>query len=244
MQDIVLLEDVYKIYKMGEVEVTALSGISLTIKKGEFVAIMGASGSGKSTLMNILGCLDSPTIGKYYLEGLEVSRFSKNELAEIRNKKLGFVFQSFNLLSRTTVVENIELPLIYSKRLSKRDVDKIHQIMHTLGLEGFQKHYPNQLSGGQQQRVAIARSIVNDPTLLLADEPTGNLDSATSKDVMNALSDLNHNMGITIVLVTHETDIARYARRVVVLKDGKVLSDIPSQPFPAPVAQAPCETTS
>ena len=145
MQNIVLLEDVYKIYKMGEVEVTALSGISLTIKKGEFVAIMGASGSGKSTLMNILGCLDSPTFGKYYLEGLEVSRFSKNELAEIRNKKLGFVFQSFNLLSRTTVVENIELPLIYSKRLSKRDVDKIRKIMHTLGLEGFQKHYPNQL---------------------------------------------------------------------------------------------------
>ena len=244
MQNIVLLEDVYKIYKMGEVEVTALSGISLTIKKGEFVAIMGASGSGKSTLMNILGCLDSPTFGKYYLEGLEVSRFSKNELAEIRNKKLGFVFQSFNLLSRTTVVENIELPLIYSKRLSKRDVDKIRKIMHTLGLEGFQKHYPNQLSGGQQQRVAIARSIVNDPTLLLADEPTGNLDSATSTDVMNALSDLNHNMGITIVLVTHETDIARYARRVVVLKDGKVLSDTSSQSSTTPVVQAPCETAS
>ena len=233
MQNIVLLEDVYKIYKMGEVEVTALSGISLTIKKGEFVAIMGASGSGKSTLMNILGCLDSPTFGKYYLEGLEVSRFSKNELADIRNKKLGFVFQSFNLLSRTTVLENIELPLIYSKKLSRIDRDHISQIMAALGLKEFQKHYPNQLSGGQQQRVAIARAIVSNPTLLLADEPTGNLDSATSTEVMNVLNGLNHNMGITIVLVTHENDIAKYARRVVVLKDGEVLSDTPSQ-SPAP----------
>lgn len=244
MQDIVLLENVYKIYTMGEVKVTALDGISLAMKKGEFVAIMGASGSGKSTLMNILGCLDSPTRGKYYLEGVEVSRFSKNELAEIRNKKLGFVFQSFNLLSRTTVVENIELPLIYSKRIFKKDIDKIHQIMRILGLDGFQKHYPNQLSGGQQQRVAIARAIVNNPSLLLADEPTGNLDSATSADVMKVFQDLNHDMGITIVLVTHETDIARYARRVVVLKDGKVLSDTPSQTPTAPMSQTPCETTS
>jgi putative ABC transport system ATP-binding protein len=236
-KDIVLLEDVYKIYEMGDIEVTALHGVSLTIKKGEFVAVMGASGSGKSTLMNILGCLDSPTRGKYYLEGIEVSRFSKNELAEVRNKKLGFVFQSFNLLSRTTVVENIELPLIYRKKISRNDIDKIHQIMRILGLEGFQKHYPNQLSGGQQQRVAIARAIVNNPALLLADEPTGNLDSATSADVMNVFQDLNHSMGITIVLVTHEMDIARYARRVVVLKDGKVLSDTPSQNFTAPVSQ-------
>ncbi|GAN34563.1 MAG: ABC transporter ATP-binding protein [Candidatus Brocadia sp. AMX2] len=239
MHDIVLLNDIYKIYTMGEFKVTALKGVSLSIKKGEFVAIMGASGSGKSTLMNILGCLDSPTRGKYYLEGVEVSRFSKNELAEIRNKKLGFVFQSFNLLSRTTVVENIELPFIYSKKISKNDIDKIHQIMRILGLDGFQKHYPNQLSGGQQQRVAIARAIVNDPTLLLADEPTGNLDSATSKDVMKVLTDLNHNLGITIVLVTHETDIAGYARRVVVLKDGTVLSDTPSPSAATPVVQAP-----
>lgn len=240
MQDIIILEEVYKIYTMGEVEVAALNGVSLTIRKGEFVAIMGASGSGKSTLMNILGCLDSPTKGRYCLEGLEVSRFSKNELAEIRNKKLGFVFQSFNLLSRTTVVENIELPLIYSKRTSKREVDKIYQIMQTLGLGGFQTHYPNQLSGGQQQRVAIARAIINNPALLLADEPTGNLDSATSADVMNVLCDLNHKIGITIVLVTHETDIARYARRVIVLKDGKVLSDTPST---IPLSQTSCETT-
>lgn len=234
-----MLDDIYKIYTMGEVKVTALEGVSLAMKKGEFAAIMGASGSGKSTMMNILGCLDSPTRGRYYLEGAEVSRLSKNELAEIRNKKLGFVFQSFNLLSRTTVVENIELPLIYSKRISRNDIDRIHHIMRVLGLDGFQKHYPNQLSGGQQQRVAIARAIVNNPALLLADEPTGNLDSATSRDVMNVLCDLNHNMGITIVLVTHETDIARYARRIVVLKDGKVLSDTPSQTSAMPLVQAP-----
>ena len=229
MQNIVSLETVYKIYQMGDVQVTALNGISMTIKKGEFVAIMGASGSGKSTLMNILGCLDKPSRGKYYLEGVDVSRLSKNELADIRNKKLGFVFQSFNLLSRTTVLENIELPLIYSKKLSRIDRDSISQIMATLGLKEFQKHYPNQLSGGQQQRVAIARAIVNNPALLLADEPTGNLDSVTSTEVMNALIDLNHNRGITIVLVTHEGDIAKYARRVVVLRDGEVLSDAPSQ---------------
>lgn len=238
MHDIVLLNDIYRIYTMGEFKVAALKGVSLSIKKGEFMAIMGASGSGKSTLMHILGCLDSPTMGKYYLEGVEVSRFSKNELAEIRNKKLGFIFQSFNLLSRTTVVENIELPFIYSKKISKNDIDKIHQIMRILGIDGLQKHYPNQLSGGQQQRVAIARAIVNDPTLLLADEPTGNLDSATSTDVMSVLTDLNHNLGITIVLVTHETDIAGYARRVVVLKDGKVLSDTPSSPSAIPAVQA------
>jgi len=229
MQDIVSLETVYKIYQMGDVRVTALKGISMTIKKGEFIAVMGASGSGKSTLMNILGCLDRPSKGKYYLEGVDVSQFSKNELADIRNKKLGFVFQSFNLLSRTTVLENIELPLIYSKKLSRIDRDHISQIMAALGLKEFQKHYPNQLSGGQQQRVAIARAIVSNPALLLADEPTGNLDSVTSTEVMNVLNDLNHNMGITIVLVTHENDIAKYARRVVVLKDGEVLSDTPSQ---------------
>ncbi|GAB62296.1 MAG: ABC transporter ATP-binding protein [Candidatus Jettenia sp.] len=235
-QNIVSLDKIYKIYSMGEVKVTALNGISLTMKKGEFVAIMGASGSGKSTLMHVIGCLDSPTSGNYYLEGVNISKFSKNELAEIRNKKLGFVFQSFNLLSRTTVIENIELPLIYSKKISKIDKDRIHQIMKTLGLEGFDEHYPNQLSGGQQQRVAIARAIINNPTLLLADEPTGNLDSATSMDVMRVLHDLNQKWGITIILVTHENDIAGYARRIIVLKDGKVLSDTSPQIYVRPVS--------
>jgi putative ABC transport system ATP-binding protein len=244
MQDIIVLENVYKIYTMGEVSVTALNGVSLSVGKGEFVAIMGASGSGKSTMMNILGCLDSPSQGKYYLEGVEVSDFSKNELAEIRNRKLGFVFQNFNLLSRTTVLENIELPLIYGKQLSKPDMDRVHQIIRTLGLEEYQRHYPNQLSGGQQQRVAIARAVSNNPTLLLADEPTGNLDSVTSTEVMKVLCDLNRNMGITILLVTHENNIARHARRVIILKDGKVLSDTPSKSFTIPASQAPCETTS
>lgn len=244
MQDIIVLENVYKIYTMGEVSVTALNGVSLSVGKGEFVAIMGASGSGKSTMMNILGCLDSPSQGKYYLEGIEVSDFSKNELAEIRNRKLGFVFQNFNLLSRTTVLENIELPLIYGKQLSKPDMDRVHQIIRTLGLEEYQRHYPNQLSGGQQQRVAIARAVSNNPTLLLADEPTGNLDSVTSTEVMKVLCDLNRNMGITILLVTHENNIARHARRIIILKDGKVLSDTPSKSFTIPASQAPCETTS
>ncbi|MCF6150006.1 MAG: ABC transporter ATP-binding protein [Candidatus Kuenenia sp.] len=225
MQEIIQLESIYKIYEMGEVTFTALNDVALSIKKGEFVAIMGASGSGKSTLMNILGCLDSPSKGKYSFDGVDVSRFSKNELAEIRNKKLGFVFQNFNLLGRTTVLENIELPLIYAKKMTKSSIQKIFQTMQILGLEGLHKNYPNQLSGGQQQRVAIARAIINNPSLLLADEPTGNLDSTTSKEVMSVLNKLNHEMNITIVLVTHEEDIARYARRTIILKDGKVLSD-------------------
>lgn len=228
MHDIVLLEDVHKIYEIGEVKVPALRGVSLSIKRGEFVAIMGASGSGKSTLMNILGCLDLPSRGSYYLDGINVSRFSKNELAEIRNKKIGFVFQNFNLLSRTTIIENIELPLIYTKKISETDTDKIHETVRALGLEGLEEHYPNQLSGGQQQRVAIARSIINDPSLLLADEPTGNLDTATSADVMHVLQNLNRQKNITIVLVTHENDIARFARRIITLKDGKVIRDAPS----------------
>ncbi len=228
MHDIVLLEDVHKIYEIGEVKVPALRGISLSIKRGEFVAIMGASGSGKSTLMNILGCLDLPSRGSYYLDGINVSRFSKNELAEIRNKKIGFVFQNFNLLSRTTIIENIELPLIYAKKISKTDTDNIHETVRALGLEGLEEHYPNQLSGGQQQRVAIARAIINDPSLLLADEPTGNLDTATSADVMHVLQNLNRQKDITIVLVTHENDIARFARRIITLKDGEVIRDAPS----------------
>ncbi len=239
MHDIVLLDDIYKIYEIGEIKVPALKGVSLSIKKGEFVAIMGASGSGKSTLMNILGCLDLPTRGNYYLDGINVSEFSKNELADIRNKKIGFVFQNFNLLSRTTILENIELPLIYRKKISKTDLEKIHQTVKTLGLEGFEEHYPNQLSGGQQQRVAIARAIINNPALLLADEPTGNLDTVTSTDVMHVLQDLNLQKGITIILVTHENDIAKFARRIITLKDGEVIYDTPSlSDINTPIPQA------
>jgi len=242
MQNIVLLDTVSKFYSMGEIKVTALNGVSLSIKKGEFIAIMGASGSGKSTLMNILGCLDTPSIGKYYLEGIEVSLLSKNELAEIRNKKLGFVFQNFNLLSRTTVQENIELPLIYSKNISDTNKDKINHIMEILGLEKLQRNYPNQLSGGQQQRVAIARAIINNPTLLLADEPTGNLDSATGIEVMKIFQELNEKIEITIVIITHELDIAKYAHRRIILKDGRILSDTHHQPLDTSVLQTPGNT--
>jgi len=236
VQEIIYLERICKVYEMGAVTVEALKDVSLSIKKGEFVAIMGASGSGKSTLMNILGCLDSPSKGEYSFEGTDVSNLSKNELAEIRNKKIGFVFQNFNLLGRTTVLENIELPLIYSKSPQKNAQNRILQVMKVLGIEGLCKNYPNQLSGGQQQRVAIARAIINNPLLLLADEPTGNLDSVTSKEVIDVLIDLNHKMELTIVLVTHEENIAKYARRTIVLKDGKVLSDTPSQ---SPAIQTP-----
>jgi putative ABC transport system ATP-binding protein len=217
---------------MGDVQVRAVRGISLRVSQGEFVAIMGASGSGKSTLMNIVGCLDRPTSGQYLLEGREVSHLSRDELAAIRNRTVGFVFQSFNLLSRTTALENVELPLVYAG-LSRRERHKrAAEALRRVGLGDRIEHHPNQLSGGQQQRVAIARALVGNPKLILGDEPTGNLDSQTSIEVMSLLQELGRS-GITILLVTHEADIARYASRVILLKDGVILVDRRQQPAAA-----------
>ncbi len=209
---VVRLEDVHKTYRTGEVEVHAVRGVSLEIARGEFVAFMGSSGSGKSTLMNLLGCLDRPTRGRYLLDGIDVSGLDRDELADIRNRKLGFVFQSFNLLARTSALENVELPLLYGEhRLTNAQLrEKAGEVLAAVGLAGREDHHPSQLSGGQQQRVAIARALINDPEVLLADEPTGNLDSRTSVEIMEIFQKLNER-GITIVMVTHETDIAAYA---------------------------------
>lgn len=222
----VRLEDVQKTYRTGEVDVHAVRGVSMEIARGEFVALMGSSGSGKSTLMNILGCLDRPTAGHYFLDGEDVSSLSRDQLADVRNRKLGFVFQNFNLLARTSALENVELPLLYSpERLSNAQLrDKAERVLEAVGLQGRADHHPSQLSGGQQQRVAIARALINDPEVLLADEPTGNLDSRTSVEVMGIFQDLNEK-GITIVMVTHELDIASYARRNVVMRDGRIVND-------------------
>ena len=224
----VRLDEVRKTYRSGEVEVHAVRGVSIEIARGEFVALMGSSGSGKSTLMNILGCLDRPTAGRYFLDGEDVSSLSRDELADVRNRKLGFVFQNFNLLARTSALENVELPLLYSEiTLTNAQLrDKAEQVLAAVGLQGRGDHTPSQLSGGQQQRVAIARALINDPELLLADEPTGNLDSRTSVEVMEIFQSLNEK-GITIVMVTHEADIASYARRNIVMKDGLVRNDQP-----------------
>jgi len=223
---VVRLVDVHKVYHTGDVEVPAVRGISLEIKPGEFVALMGASGSGKSTLMNILGCLDRPTSGSYVLDGADVSVLDRDHLADIRNHKLGFVFQSFNLLPRTSARENVELPLLYGTRnlTSAQLREKADAVLSSLGLAGREDHHPSQLSGGQQQRVAIARALVNDPEVVLADEPTGNLDSRTSVEIMGIFQQLN-DRGITIIMVTHEPDIAAYARRNVVMRDGVILKD-------------------
>ena len=226
MSAVIQLEDIRKVYHTGEVDVHAVQGVSLEIAKGEFVALMGASGSGKSTLMNILGCLDRPTRGRYLLDGKDVSALGRNELADIRNQKLGFVFQSFNLLSRTSALENVELPLFYSKKPfdAHRAREMAESSLRLVGLAGRADHHPSQLSGGQQQRVAIARALINSPEVLFADEATGNLDSRTSIEIMEVFQKLNAQ-GITIVIVTHELDIARYARRNIILRDGQVLSD-------------------
>ncbi len=222
----VRLVDVHKIYRTGEMEVPAVRGVSLEIKRGEFVALMGASGSGKSTLMNILGCLDRPSAGSYFLDGADVSGLNRDQLADIRNRKIGFVFQNFNLLPRTSARENAELPLIYStQRLLHAQLrEKADRVLSAVGLAGREDHHPSQLSGGQQQRVAIARALINEPEILLADEPTGNLDSRTSIEIMAIFQQLNER-GITIIMVTHEQDIAAYARRNVIMRDGLILDD-------------------
>jgi putative ABC transport system ATP-binding protein len=222
---VIQLDHIHKTYTMGDVEVHALRGVSLTIKEGEFVAIMGASGSGKSTTMNIIGCLDRPTRGTYILDGEDVSEMSKDERADIRCQKIGFVFQGFNLLSRTSALENVELPMLYLGVDTAQRHQRAMEALAAVGLAGREQNHPNQLSGGQQQRVAVARSLVNNPALILADEPTGNLDSRTSVEVMEIFQRLNRERGITLVLVTHEPDIAQYAQRVVVFKDGRIKKD-------------------
>src|SRR5262245_37495953 len=224
---VIELDHVHKTYTMGDVEVHALRGVSLTIREGEFVAIMGASGSGKSTTMNIIGCLDRPTRGTYTLDGQDVSQLDKDQRADIRSQKIGFVFQGFNLLSRTSALENVELPMLYLGVDSAMRHQRAMEALSAVGLQGREQNHPNQLSGGQQQRVAVARSLVNHPALILADEPTGNLDSRTSVEVMEIFQRLNRERGITLVLVTHEPDIAEYADRVIVFKDGKIKSDRP-----------------
>ena len=218
--------DVHKTYQLGETQVHALRGVSVEIRRGEFVGIMGASGSGKSTFMNILGCLDKPTSGQYLLEGTEVSKLEKRQLAAIRNGKIGFVFQGFNLLARTTALENAELPTLYARMSKEERLCRAREALELVGLGERMDHFPSQLSGGQQQRVAIARALVNRPSILLADEPTGNLDSRTSVEVMAILQSLNEQ-GLTIVLVTHEHDIAQFTRRNIVFRDGKIRRDEP-----------------
>jgi putative ABC transport system ATP-binding protein len=227
MKPVIQLEKIEKTYRNGDVEVRAVRGVSLDVMEGEFVAIMGSSGSGKSTMMNILGCLDRPTCGRYLLDGTDVSQLVRDRLADIRNRKIGFVFQGFNLLARTSALENVELPMLYApQELSTRTVrERAFAALEIVGLADRADHLPNQLSGGQQQRVAIARALCNDPALILADEPTGNLDTHTSIEIMGVFQKLN-GRGITIVMVTHERDIASYTKRNIVMRDGVVLSDV------------------
>ncbi len=217
--------EISKVYPLGEIELKALDSVTVTIEEGEFLSIMGPSGSGKSTFMNIIGCLDTPTAGQYLLEGIDAGKLGRDELAHIRNRKLGFVFQGFNLLARTSALENVELPMLYNGVPAKERTSKAHAALKTVGLEGRADHHPNQLSGGQQQRVAIARAIVNQAPVILADEPTGNLDTHTSGEIMELFQKLNSDAGITVILVTHEPDIAAYSRRVIRFLDGRLVSD-------------------
>src|SRR5881409_986337 len=228
VKPVIKLEQVHKVYHTGEVDVHAVRGVSLDVVPGEFVALMGASGSGKSTMMNIIGCLDRPTQGKYLLDGIDVSQLHRDDLADIRNQKIGFVFQGFNLLARTSAMENVELPMLYSRPgiRGREQRTRTEEALELVGLGDRVDHHPSQLSGGQQQRVAIARALVNQPKLVLADEPTGNLDTHTSIEIMGIFQDLNRR-GITVVMVTHELDIARYAMRTVVMRDGRIVSDLP-----------------
>ncbi|MGB9079955.1 MAG: ABC transporter ATP-binding protein [Desulfuromonadaceae bacterium] len=224
MNSVISLSDIRRVFTMGDQQFEALKGVSFDVAPGEFVAIMGASGSGKSTSMNIIGCLDRPTSGRYLLDGLDVGAMANNQLAEIRNKKLGFVFQGFNLLPRTPAVENVELPLVYAGLHSKERRSRALIAMEQVGLAGKESNHPSQLSGGQQQRVAIARALVNSPAVILADEPTGNLDSSTSEEIMALFTSLNRQ-GITIIMVTHEHDVAAYAGRQITFRDGRIISD-------------------
>ena len=225
MDSVIQVQDLVKVYSLGEVEVQALRSVSLLVERGEFVAIMGASGSGKSTFMNILGFLDRPTSGQYLLEGINGEHLSRDELAEIRNRKIGFVFQGFNLLSRTSALENVELPLTYAGTQTSKRKETAQKALSEVGLKGREHHHPSQLSGGEQQRVAIARALVNQPSILLADEPTGNLDSKTSEEIMGIFQRLNREKGITIIMITHEPDIASFAKRNIHFKDGKIVDD-------------------
>ena len=225
MDSLIEVKDLVKVYSLGEVEVQALRSVSLSVERGEFVAIMGASGSGKSTFMNILGFLDRPTSGTYLLEGINGENLSRDKLAEIRNRKIGFVFQGFNLLSRTSALENVELPLTYAGTPSSTRKEMTQKALSEVGLKGREHHHPSQLSGGEQQRVAIARALVNQPSILLADEPTGNLDSKTSEEIMAIFQRLNRDLGITIIMITHEPDIASFAKRNILFRDGKIVDD-------------------
>ena len=234
MSGLIQCDRIWKRYRVGDVDVNALRGLSLTIDKGEFVAVMGASGSGKSTLLNILGCLDYPTEGGYRLDGVDVSKLGFDQLAEVRNRQIGFVFQNFNLIPRTDALENAQLPLFYRGMPLGEQRAKALAALKRVGLGGREHHFPTQLSGGQQQRVAIARALITSPSLLLADEPTGNLDTESSREIMSMLEGLNRD-GITVILVTHEADIASYAHREILLKDGQVLSDRATRPAPGTV---------
>jgi len=220
--NLIELDDVAKVYQVGETTVNALRGVTYTIRKGDLLAIMGPSGSGKSTLMNIIGCLDKPTTGRYLLDGKEVSTFDRNQLAEIRNKKIGFVFQNFNLLARTTALENTELPLLYTNVNAKKAREMALKSLEIVGLKGRELHKTNQISGGEKQRVAIARALVNSPSVILADEPTGNLDTKTGDEIMKIFTDLNEKEGITIILVTHDPEVSEVAKKIIYIRDGLI----------------------